>query len=114
MIYQKALDLVSKIYLLIKNNPKFSHDYSLNDQLKRASVSILTNIAEGYERSKKHYQSYLSISSGSANETVSLLQVVNCIYGIVTSELQIQFKILGKQINAFSKSLNNRLPKSGN
>lgn len=105
IIYQKALELVSKIYLLIKNNPQLAKDFSLNDQLKRAAVSILANIAEGYCRSKKQFQNYLRIASGSANETVALLQIINLVYFIDTSSLQEEFIILGKQINSFSRTL---------
>ena len=104
-IYQKALELVKEIYLLIRNSPQLSKDHSLNDQLKRASISIALNIAEGYCRSKKHFQNYLQISSGSANETVAILHIINLVYGINTSLLQEEFKILGKQINAFSKTI---------
>ena len=104
-IYQKALQLVSEIYILIKKNPGLFKDFSLCDQIKRASVSIVANIAEGYMRSYKHFKNYLQISSGSANEVVSLLQIINLIHKIDTVELQNSFKLLGRQINAFSRSL---------
>ena len=104
-IYQKALELIGKIYKLIRNNPQLTRDFSLNDQLKRAAVSILANIAEGYCRSTKQFQNYLQISSGSANETVSILQVIMLVYSIETSTLQEEFRVLGKQINSFSKTL---------
>lgn len=104
-IYQKALQLVGKIYFLIRNHPQLVKDFSLTDQLRRAAVSVAINIAEGYCRSRKHFQSYLQISSGSANETVALLQVITIVYQIDTISLQEEYKILGKQINSFSKSL---------
>lgn len=104
-IYQKALELVAKIYQLIRNNPQLAKDYSLNDQLKRAAISIVTNIAEGYCRSKKQFRNYLQIASGSSNETVALLQIITLSYQIETFILQEEFKFLGKQINSFSKNL---------
>lgn len=104
-IYQKALELILKIYKLIRDNPSLAKDFSLNDQLKRAAVSILANIAEGYYRSKKQFQNYLKISSGSSNEIVALLQVIALVYSIETMDLQDEYKLLGKQINAFSKTL---------
>lgn len=103
-IYKKALELVGKIYLLIKNNQKLTKDFSLCDQLKRAAVSVLTNIAEGYFRSKKQSRYYLDIASGSCNEMVSLLKIVDLVYQINTDNLQEEYKILGKQINSFSKT----------
>lgn len=99
------MELIVEIYKLIRDNPQLFRDYSLNDQLKRATISILANIAEGYCRSKKQFQNYLRIASGSANETVALLQVVMMVYYINTTTLQEEFKILGKQINSFSKNL---------
>lgn len=103
-IYKKALALVKEIYRLIKDNPQLVKDFSLNDQLKRAAVSVVTNIAEGYFRSKKQSQNFLRISSGSANEVVSLLRIINLIYEINTKDLQEEYKILGKQINSFANS----------
>lgn len=41
-IYKKAIQLVSKVYQLIENNPKIIKDFSLCDQLKRASISVAT------------------------------------------------------------------------
>jgi four helix bundle protein len=103
-IYKKALELVGKIYQLIKNNSELIKDFSLCDQLKRASISVITNIAEGYFRRKKQSHYYLEIASGSCNETVSLLQIVELVYKINTKNLQEEYKILGKQINSFSKT----------
>ncbi len=100
------MELVAKVYILIKNNPQLAKDFSLNDQLRRAAISIVANIAEGYCRTKKQFQNYLQIASGSANETVALLQIITLVYKVETSELQNEFKILGKQINSFSNSLN--------
>lgn len=104
-IYQQALILVDKIYALINNNQKLLKDFSINDQLKRASISVAINIAEGYCRSLKHFQNYLKISSGSANETVALLQIINLVHNVNTLQLQQEYKILGKMINAFSNNL---------
>ena len=51
-------------------------DFGLRDQLRRASVSVPTNIAEGFERaSRKEYLLFLNISKGSAGEVRSLLRV---------------------------------------
>ena len=105
-IYQKSLDIVIQIYSLIGNNPIIAKDYSLNDQLRRAAISIVANIAEGYCRTGKQFQHYLQISSGSANKTVALLQIVALVHKINTVSLQEEFRVLGKQINSFSNTLN--------
>ncbi|HEX7175723.1 MAG TPA: four helix bundle protein, partial [Pyrinomonadaceae bacterium] len=54
----------------------FSRDFGLRDQIRRAAVSIPTNIAEGFERSsRKEYLLFLNIAKGSAGEVRSLLRV---------------------------------------
>ena len=47
-IYQKSKELCLVLYRL--NNQKYSKDYGFKDQLQRASISVLNNIAEGFER----------------------------------------------------------------
>lgn len=104
-IYQSGLDLISKIYFLIRINSSLSKDFSLTDQIKRASVSILANIAEGYCRTGKEFKNYLRIASGSSNEVVALLQIIQKVYVVNTMELQEDFRKLGRQINALSKQV---------
>lgn len=73
-VWQKGIELVKEIYLLTKEG-ELSKDFGLRDQLRRASVSITANIAEGFERySRKEYVHFLVIAKGSAGEVRSLLQ----------------------------------------
>ncbi len=95
-IYQNALDLVTEIYASIRKNPQLARDFSLNDQLKRASISVVANIAEGYLRSKRQFKSYLNIAAGSANEVIALLQIVSRVYQIDTARLQNSYRHLAK------------------
>ena len=75
MVWQMGLELVKRIYVLT-NSGELSRDFGLRDQIRRASVSIPTNIAEGFERSsRKEYLQYLNIAKGSAGEVRSLLRV---------------------------------------
>ena len=56
LAWQKAKILTIKIYFILKNNK----DYSFKDQLQRASVSIMNNITEGFERkSDKEFKHFL-------------------------------------------------------
>ncbi|MBD2409532.1 four helix bundle protein [Nostoc calcicola FACHB-389] len=74
-VWQKGIDLVKQIYIRTKEG-ELSKDFGLRDQLRRASVSIPTNIAEGFERySRKEYLNFLNIAKGSAGEVRSLLRV---------------------------------------
>ena len=52
-IYSSALDLIKKVYLLCAYCNGLSRDFSLQDQIKRADVSVLANIAEGYNQTIK-------------------------------------------------------------
>lgn len=104
-VYNKSIAFVTEIYLLIRKHKILEKDYSLCDQIKRASVSVAANISEGYFRSIKQTTNYLEIASGSTNEVVTLLIIVNNVYKIDTSYLQSEYIILGKQINAFSFSV---------
>lgn len=75
MVWQMGIDLVKRIYLLTAKGT-FSRDFGLRDQIRRSSVSIPTNIAEGFERaSRKEYLFFLNIAKGSAGEVRSLLRV---------------------------------------
>ncbi|SHI61997.1 four helix bundle protein [Geosporobacter subterraneus DSM 17957] len=69
-------ELVKEIYQLTRSN-NLSRDYGLKDQIQRASVSIMSNIAEGFERnSTKEFIRFLNIARGSSAEVKSLLYVL--------------------------------------
>jgi len=103
-IYLKALELVGKIYKLVKENQTLYRDFSLCDQLKRASVSVPANISEGYARRNKQFKNYLEIAKGSDNEVITLLDIVKLVYNVDTNSLQNKYDILARQITSFSNS----------
>lgn len=71
----EARQLVNQIYQL-SNNTKLYHDYGLKDQIRRASVSIMSNIAEGFDSgSNKSFINFLNYSYRSTSEVQSLLYV---------------------------------------
>jgi four helix bundle protein len=75
LVWQKAIEFVKEVYVLT-NQGDLKRDFGLRDQMRRAAVSIPTNIAEGFERSsRKEYLLFLNIAKGSAGETRSLLRV---------------------------------------
>ncbi len=66
--WKKARELTNNIYAVTRQG-EFARDYGLCGQIQRASVSIMSNIAEGYERSgQKEFRRFLSIAKGSAGE----------------------------------------------
>ena len=74
-VWQEAKNLSITVYKLTENG-KFSKDYSLRDQVRRAAVSIASNIAEGYERnSDKDFIRFLLIAKGSLAELRTQLEI---------------------------------------
>ncbi len=70
-----ARELTKEVYRVTKNN-SFIRDYGLRDQIFRASVSIMSNVAEGFERDgNKEFVNFLSIAKGSSGEVRSQLYV---------------------------------------
>ena len=67
-IWKLAKDVANQIYD-ITSIGKFSQDYVLRDQIRRAAVSIFSNIAEGFERNgNKEFLQFLSIAKASCGE----------------------------------------------
>ena len=73
--WQKARMLTKDIYASTRVG-EFARDFGLKDQIQRASVSTMSNIAEGYERGgDKEFGQFLSTSKGSCGEVKSQLYV---------------------------------------
>ncbi|MBR2518167.1 MAG: four helix bundle protein [Selenomonadaceae bacterium] len=77
IVWQKSMDLLVEVYRLVKKLPR-EETYALSDQMRRAAVSIPSNIAEGRGRSsEKDYIRFLFISRGSRAELDT--QLLACI-----------------------------------
>ena len=98
-IWQLARELVKLVYELSRTED-FSKDYGLKDQIRRASVSVMNNISEGFEsRTTNRFVNYLGISKGSCGETRSVSYVaLDCNY--ITKE---EFKELYGRCVTISK-----------
>ena len=73
--WQKARKLTSNVYKA-SNLGKFASDFGLKDQIRRAAVSIMSNIAEGFERGRPtEFHQFLSIAKASCAELRSQLYV---------------------------------------
>lgn len=67
-MWKRSRDLVKFIYRISKNK-EFCKDFSLTDQIRRAAVSVMSNVAEGFERgSNTEFIQFLYIAKGSAGE----------------------------------------------
>ena len=73
--WQKARSLAARIYKATSEG-NFARDFGLKDQIRRAAVSIMSNIAEGFERGRpSEFHQFLSIAKGSCAEVRSQLYV---------------------------------------
>ena len=83
--WQKARELAREIYQVSNQGP-FSRDFGLRDQIRRAVVSALSNIAEGFERNgTAEFVRFLAIAKGSVGEVIAQLYVAND-QGYITRE----------------------------
>jgi four helix bundle protein len=73
--WQKARELTANVYAVTRNQ-SFSKDFGLRDQIRRASVSIMANIAEGFGRGGSiEFLQFLAVAKGSACEVLSHIYV---------------------------------------
>ncbi len=73
--WQKARQLTKEVYSITKSG-EFSKDFGLKEQIRRASVSVMSNIAEGFERGgRSEFHHFLVIAKGSCAELKSQLYV---------------------------------------
>ncbi len=103
-VWNESRIFVNDVYDLFRRNQKLSKDYSLVDQLKRASYSIMLNIAEGFERgSNKEFANFLNIAKGSAGEVRCILYILKDNHYIE----DIEFKSLSAKVENISAQLSN-------
>ena len=105
IVWQRAMELVRKVYSLTKTFPA-DERYALTDQVRRAVVSIPSNIAEGCGRSSTaDYSHFLAIARGSLYETMTQLQVAADLGYIpgITPELDDLINEVGRMLTAMLK-----------
>jgi four helix bundle protein len=70
LAWQKAKELTKEVYIIFGE----SKDFGFRDQIQRAAVSVMNNIAEGFERkSNKEFKYFLFVAKGSCGEVRSML-----------------------------------------
>jgi len=108
LVWQKAMELTAVIYKLVKKLPK-EELYSLSDQMRRAAVSIPSNIAEGQDRNtKKEFIYFLTIARGSKAELET--QLLICVkIGYLIEEEILEAMTLSTEIGKMLTSLINKL-----
>ena len=109
-VYQDA-KLLHRDVVRITNGFQKEHFY-LVDQIRRSSLSIILNIAEGSSKqSDKDFNRFISMSLGSVDETMAILEVSHD-SGIINSsqlsKFESQLEDISNQLGAFSKTLRNK------
>lgn len=110
-VYQKAKELCISIYRF--ENNKYQKDFGFKDQIQRAAISVISNIAEGFERgSNKDFIKFLYYSKGSVGEIRSLLNIVielNYIDKPAFEKLKNNCIDISQQLSNFIKYLSEKL-----
>lgn len=107
-VYQQSKNLVLVIYDLLKKFPR-EENYALCDQLRRAVISIPSNIAEGVSRtSHKERVHFLEIAFGSLNEVMCQIEIANELGIISQEEIQLvedYYRVISQMLSGLRRSL---------
>jgi len=101
------------VYYVLASKDNFAFDFGLRNQICRAAVSIMNNIAEGFEsNSRRMFLRYLNIAKSSAGEVRSMLYVARDRSYVSKSEfdtLHDQIRKISSQLANFQKHLQSKL-----
>ena len=113
--WQQARQLVNEIYSLTCENSSLSKDFGLTGQVQRAAVSIMSNVAEGFERTHLPEKiQFYNIARGSTGEVRSLLYVISDNYprsAPETERLRSTAISVGKLVSGLLRSTEGRKAK---
>jgi len=102
-VYKATIEFTVKVFEILRKD-KFKKEWAFTDQLKKATLSISNNIAEGFEReTDKELVRFLYFSKGSAGEVRNIVNVLKAVKYITPEELD----SLKKGILNISKQLSN-------
>ncbi len=108
IVWQKSMDIVTLVYKISKLFPD-NEKFGLTSQIKRSSVSVPSNIAEGYGRNyTKDYIRFLNIARGSLYEMQTQLQVALNLSFVDESALD-EINSLSKEVEKMLNSLISKL-----
>ncbi len=108
LVWQKAMQMAKMVYLLVKLLPR-EELFALSNQMRRAAISIPSNIAEGQARnSTKEFLQFLSVAKGSKAELETQLTLcveINYLSPNDISPIMMLLDEIGKMINALINKL---------
>ena len=110
IVWNKSMELAKAVYERTREIPQ-SELYGLTQQIRRAAVSIPSNIAEGSQRKNlKEYTYFLRISYGSAAELETQLLLTRALFPPITiSDLESMLNEIQKMLNVMLKKLEARI-----
>ena len=110
LVWNRSIAMVKSLYLITQNFPSCEL-YGITSQMRRAAISIPSNIAEGYARAHdKELLHFLYISLGSASELETQLIICKDI-GYLTEEQYVELEIMNSEIMKMLTSLINNKKK---
>jgi four helix bundle protein len=115
--WQQAMYLVERIYKVTALFPR-EDLYGLTSQMRRAAVSVPSNVAEGYcRRSTKAYAYHVSVALGSHAELETCIELA-CRLGFLSSEERVAFEAstssVGRLLSGLHRSLEDKIARSTN
>ena len=106
-VWKKSIDLVEQIYVLVRKLPK-EETYALSDQMRRAAVSIPSNIAEGQSRGSREFIQFLKVARGSRAELETQLLICERLNYLTHTDIESSLNLL-EEISKMISSLIKRL-----
>ena len=112
IVWQKAMRLVAGTYDVARKFPR-SRDHGLGSQMRRAALSVASNIAEGHGRDHlRDYLRHLSIAKGSLAELETQMLTARSVAELPESDIDRLLALsqeIGRMLNALSRKLNLKL-----
>jgi len=107
IVWQKSMDLATEVYELVSKLPP-SEKYELSSQIRRAAISIPSNIAEGQSRnSSKEFKNFLGIARGSSCELETQLLLAVKIKMLSENDVEKSLSLIDEIQRMLSALLNN-------
>jgi four helix bundle protein len=106
-VWQRSVSFATEIYVVTKTFPK-EETYGLISQLRRASVSVASNIAEGSKKTKKDFANFIKIAQGSGAEIETQLIISNNLGFLKEEEFQkllTELESIMRMLSSLYKSL---------
>ncbi|MCS7228023.1 MAG: four helix bundle protein [Endomicrobia bacterium] len=108
-VYKDSLKFIKKIYEIVKLLPK-EEKFCLSEQLRRACISIASNLAEGSGRTRRDFVHFINIARASLYECVCLLQISRSL-GYITKEKYDEIYTTTEMLSAKLSALLNSIKK---